>query len=129
WFLQMNIILHNRAVRWRRAASLILAIILPAACGDDREFIPVTGDTIFVVQSPASQTVSVGATATFAVQVTGGRDTPTLSTCTSSNALIATVSKVGSTCVATGVSAGTAVITAKSNAGGIASSQLTVIGS
>jgi uncharacterized protein YjdB len=72
--------------------------------------------------------MNIGETLNFAVQVTGGSSTavPTLATCTSSNAAVATATKDNSSCKVTAVAAGNATVTAAASTGQVASSAVTV---
>lgn len=83
---------------------------------------------VSVTLAPGSATVSVGNSTSFAVSITGGSPTPSLSSCSSSNSAVATVTVNGSSCVATGVSAGNATITATASGGQTGTAQITVAG-
>lgn len=73
---------------------------------------------------PSSATVMVGAQATFTVIGSGSPVSP--ATCTSSDSAIATVLASGTSCVATGVSAGAVTITGTVSSGLSVSAALTV---
>jgi hypothetical protein len=105
--------------------------LLIAACGGGggdgfvRVPDPPTSPVVITI-APASAAVNQGATVSFTVSITGGTTTPTLASCTSSSSAIASVVVSGSSCVATGVSAGTASITATASTGQSASATLAV---
>ena len=99
-----------------------------AACGDDVT-VPVQTTPVVVIITPSNAAMNIGESLIFAVQVTGGSSTavPTLNTCTSSNAAVATATKDGtSSCKVTAVASGNATVTAAASTGQVASSAVTV---
>jgi hypothetical protein len=113
-----------------RCVAALSAVLLASCGGGGDGFVPVTPNPpppLVINMTPSSSTVNVGASATYAVSVSGGTaPTPTLASCASSSTPIATVSVNGSSCVATGVSAGAATITATLSGGQTVSAALTV---
>ncbi len=95
------------------AASLSALSVL-GACGDDVTVTQPTAVTVAI--SPPSQTLNIGESATFSVQITGGTtSTPaTLTSCTSSNTAVATATVQTGACRVTAVSSGNATVTATS---------------
>lgn len=100
-----------------------------AACGDDVT-VPVQNTPAVIMMTPGNAALNIGDVQTFAVQITGGSTTtpPTLATCTSSNAAVATASKdpAISACKVTAIGTGSATITAATSAGQVTSSSVTV---
>lgn len=99
-----------------------------AACGDDVT-VPVQVNPVVVLMTPSNAAMNIGESLIFAVQVTGGSATavPTLNTCTSSNAAVATAAKEGtSSCKVTAIASGNATVTATASTGQAASSAVTV---
>lgn len=98
-----------------------------AACGDDVT-VPVQFNPVVILITPSNAAMNIGESLNFAVQVTGGNTTtpPTLNTCTTSNAAVATATKDGSSCRVTAVAAGNATVTAAATTGQVASSAVTV---
>jgi len=98
-----------------------------AACGDDVT-VPVQVNPVVIIITPSNAAMNIGESLVFAVQVTGGSTTtaPTLASCTSSNAAVATATQAGSSCRVTAVSAGNATVTAAATTGQVASSAVTV---
>jgi len=99
-----------------------------AACGDDVT-VPVQTNPVVVIITPSNAAMNIGESLIFAVQVTGGSATsvPTLNTCTSSNAAVATAVKDGtSSCKVTAIASGNATVTAAASTGQVASSAVSV---
>lgn len=125
--------------RGHRAARRIVRRLVPlgvagpwliAGCGGGGDgFVTVQPPpTVNVTLAPGTATVTIGNSTSFAVSITGGSPTPSLSACSSSNSAVATASVNGSSCVATGVSAGNATITATTSGGQTGTALLTVAG-
>jgi len=113
--------------RGARAAALAVLALLVSSCGGGGDgFVSTPPPTLILGITPQSATVNPGASATFTVTISGGSPTPTLASCASSSAAIATVTRNGSTCVATGVSAGSANITGTLSGGQTVTASLTV---
>jgi uncharacterized protein YjdB len=113
----------------RRNASLALslaAVGVLAACGDDVT-VPVAPPAPVVVSiTPQAVTLNPGSTATLSVQISGGDPTPTLASCASGAAGVATAAVSGSGCTVTAVAAGSTTITATTSTGQQASAAVTV---
>ncbi len=99
-----------------------------AACGDNVTVPVVVPPSVVVSISPSSAAANIGDVLTFSVQITGGSTTtpPTLASCTSSNAAVATASVNGSSCKVTAVASGNATITAAASGGQQASASISV---
>jgi formylglycine-generating enzyme required for sulfatase activity len=82
---------------------------------------------VTVSVSPQNLTLNPGASATLAVQITGGNPTPTLASCTSGSAAVATAAVSGSNCTVTAVNPGNTTVTATTSAGQAASAALQVV--
>ena len=95
------------------AASLGALSVL-AACGDDVTVSP--PPAVLLSISPPSQTLNIGESATFSVQISGGNPASpaTLTSCTSSNTTVASATVQNGACRVTAVSAGNATVTATS---------------
>ncbi|MEP6833426.1 MAG: Ig-like domain-containing protein [Gemmatimonas sp.] len=90
---------------------------------------PLQVDPVVVIITPGNAAMNIGESLIFAVQVTGGSATsvPTLNTCTSSNAAVATAAKEGtSSCKVTAIAAGNVTVTAAASSGQVASAAVTV---
>jgi uncharacterized protein YjdB len=113
----------------RRNASLALslaAVGVLAACGDDVT-VPVEPPPPVVISvTPQNVTLNPGGSATLAVQITGGNPTPTLASCTSANAAVATAAVSGNSCTVTAVASGSTTITAATSSGQSASANVQV---
>ncbi len=120
----MQLFSRNKAL----LALSLGALTALGACGDDVTVTAPPPTPVTVSISPPSASMNVGESLNFAVQITGGSTTtpPTLSTCTSSNAAVATATLSGSACRVTAVSAGNATITAAASTGQIAAASVTV---
>jgi uncharacterized protein YjdB len=120
----MQLFSRNKAL----VALSLGALAALGACGDDVTVTAPPATPVTVSISPPSASMNVGESLNFAVQITGGSTTtpPTLSTCTSSNAAVATAAVSGSACRVTAVSAGNATITAAASTGQIAAASVTV---
>ena len=114
--------------RKRTLAALSLgALVALGACGDDvqlTEVPPVETVTI----TPPSANMNVGESLNFAVTITGGNATtpPTLTSCTSSNAAVATAAVTGSACRVTALTAGNITVTAQTSGNKVAAASVTV---
>ena len=98
------------------------------ACGDDVT-VPVAPDPAVVVSiTPPSATMNIGESLNFAVQISGGSKTtpPTLTTCASSNAAVATAAVASGACRVTAVASGNVTVTATASTGGQAAASVTV---
>ncbi len=113
----------------RRNASLALslaAVGVLAACGDDVT-VPIAPPAPVVVSiTPQAVTLNPGATATLSVQISGGSPTPTLASCATGAAGVATAAVSGNGCTVTAVAAGSTTITAITSTGQQASAAVTV---
>jgi uncharacterized protein YjdB len=113
----------------RRNASLALslaAVGVLAACGDDVT-VPIAPPAPVVVSiTPQAVTLNPGSTATLSVQISGGDPTPTLASCATGAAGVATAAVSGSGCTVTAVAAGSTTITAITSSGQQASAAVTV---
>lgn len=98
------------------------------ACGDDVTVTPAPDAPVVVSITPPSATMNIGETISFAVQITGGSTTaaPTLSSCSSSNAAVATAAAASGKCNVTAVASGNVTVTAVSSTGGQAAASVTV---
>ena len=99
-----------------------------AACGDDVT-VPIQSTPVVIIITPSNAAMNIGESLIFAVQVTGGSTTvvPTLNTCTSSNAAVATAVKDGtSSCKVTAIASGNVTVTAAASTGQVASSAVSV---
>jgi uncharacterized protein YjdB len=76
--------------------------------------------------SPSNANMNVGETLNFAVQITGGSASTTLSSCTSSSATVATAAVNAGACRVTAVAAGNATITATTSTGKSAAAAVAV---
>ncbi len=105
----------------------VAVLALFAACGGGGDgIVQQNPPAVVVSMAPTSATVNVGVSTSFAVSITGGSPTPTLSSCSSSSTAVATASSSGSSCAVTAVSAGSATITATTSGGQTSTAQLTV---
>jgi len=114
----------------RKKAILALSIgALSAlgACGDDvtvtETVLPVT-----VTITPPSATMNIGESLNFAVSISGGSATtpPTLASCTSSNAAVATAAVASGACRVTAVASGNITVTAATTTGQAAAASVSV---
>gem|GEM_PF-1539098 len=121
---------NTRTVSCRVAAMGALAIAALSGCGGGGDGIlrDPPADPVVIGISPPNTSVNVGEGFTFAVQLSGGSRTapPTLASCASSNAVVATSAVQGSGCRVTAISAGTVAITATASTGQAAAASLTV---
>jgi uncharacterized protein YjdB len=110
-------------------AASLAALSGLAACGDDVVVTP-TDPPVVIAMTPGTANMNIGDVQTFSVQVTGGSTAtpPTLNTCTSSNAAVATATKSTtlSACTVTAVSPGSVTITAAATTGQLTSSSVVV---
>ena len=108
-------------------ALSIGALSALGACGDDvtvTEAVP----PVVVSITPPSATMNIGESLTFAVQISGGSTTtpPTLTSCASSNASVATAAIAAGACKVTAVASGNITVTATASTGGQASASVSV---
>jgi uncharacterized protein YjdB len=120
----MQLFSRNKAL----AALSLGALVALGACGDDVTVPVAPAAPVVISITPPSASMNVGEALNFAVQITGGSTTaaPTLSSCTSSNAAVATAAVQGSACRVTAVAAGNATVTAAASTGQVAAASVTV---
>lgn len=120
----MQLFSRNKAL----AALSLGALAALGACGDDVTVPVAPAAPVVISITPPSASMNVGEALNFAVQITGGSTTaaPTLSSCTSSNAAVATAAVQGSACRVTAVAAGNATVTAAASTGQVAAASVTV---
>jgi len=120
----MQLFSRNKAL----IALSLGALAALGACGDDVTVTQPAATPVSVIISPPSQSMNVGESVNFAVQITGGSATtpPTLSTCVSSTPAVATAAVSGTACRATAVAAGNATITATASTGQSAAASVSV---
>lgn len=104
------------------------ALAALGACGDDVTVPVAPAAPVVLTISPPSANMNIGEALNFAVQISGGSATaaPTLASCTSSNAAVATAAVQGSACRVTAVAAGNATVTAAASTGQSAAAAITV---
>ena len=116
---------HSRPQGYRSALSLVVIVAL--GCGGGDGIVVKNPPTqLAMTIAPATATVSVGGSTTFAVSISGGSPTPTLASCASSAPSVATVAQAGSSCIATGVATGSATVIATASTGASALAVITV---
>jgi len=103
----MQLFSRNKAI----AALSLGALVALGACGDDVTVPAPVQPAESVSISPSNANMNVGETLNFAVQITGGSASTTLSSCTSSSATVATAAVNAGACRVTAVAAGNATIT------------------
>ena len=119
----MQLFSRNKAL----AALSLGALAALGACGDDVTVPAPVNPPVQVTMSPSNANVNVGASVDLAVAITGGASTPTLASCSTSSAAVATVAVQGGTaCRVTGVSTGAVTITATTSGGQVAAASVTV---
>ena len=119
----MQLFSRNKAL----AALSLGALAALGACGDDVTVPAPVNPPVAVTISPSNANVNVGSFVDLAVAITGGTTTPTLATCSTSNAAVATAAvQGGNACRVTGVSTGAVSITAATSAGQTAGASVTV---
>ncbi|MCE2954984.1 MAG: Ig-like domain-containing protein [Gemmatimonas sp.] len=120
----MQLFSRNKAL----AALSLGALAALGACGDDVTVPVAPAAPVVISITPPSASMNVGEALNFAVQISGGSTTaaPTLSSCTSSNAAVATAAVQGSACRVTAVAAGNATVTAAASTGQVAAASVTV---
>ncbi len=109
-------------------AVSLSALVALGACGDNVT-VPVAPATPVTVSiTPPFANLNVGESAVFNVQINGGSTTtpPTLASCASSSAAVATATLAGSACRATAIASGNATITGTTTTGQSVSAQVTV---
>ncbi|MBU6365902.1 MAG: Ig-like domain-containing protein [Gemmatimonadetes bacterium] len=104
------------------------ALAALGACGDDVTVPVAPAAPVVLTISPPSANMNIGESLNFAVQISGGSATaaPTLASCTSSNAAVATAAVQGSACRVTAVAAGNATVTAAASTGQSAAAAVSV---
>ena len=104
------------------------ALFALGACGDNVTVPAAVQQAESVSITPPSASLSVGESAVFNVQIVGGSITapPTLASCASSAASVATATLAGSACRATAIGAGNATITGTTSTGKSISAQVSV---
>ena len=104
------------------------ALFALGACGDNVTVPAAVQQAESVSITPPSASLSVGESAVFNVQIVGGSTTapPTLASCASSAAGVATATLAGSSCRATAIAAGNATITGTTSTGKSISAQVSV---
>lgn len=119
----MQLFSRNKAL----AALSLGALAALGACGDDVTVAAPTPAPVTVTVSPSNANVNVGSFVDLAVAITGGATTPTLASCSTSNAAVATAAvQGGNACRVTGVSTGAVSITATTSAGQTGGASVTV---
>jgi len=119
----MQLFSRNKAL----AALSLGALAALGACGDDVTVPAPVNPPVQVTMSPSNANVNVGSFVDLAVAITGGTTTPTLASCATSNAAVATAAvQGGNACRVTGVAAGGVSITATTSGGQTAGASVTV---
>jgi len=118
----MQLFSRNKAI----AALSLGALVALGACGDDVTVPAPVQPAESVSISPSNANMNVGETLNFAVQITGGSASTTLSSCTSSSATVATAAVNAGACRVTAVAAGNATITATTSTGKSAAAAVAV---
>ena len=119
----MQLFSRNKAL----AALSLGALVALGACGDDVTVPAPVNPPVQVTMSPSNANVNAGSFVDLAVAITGGTTTPTLASCATSNAAVATAAvQGGNACRVTGVSAGGVSITATTSGGQTAGASVTV---
>jgi uncharacterized protein YjdB len=119
----MQLFSRNKAL----AALSLGALAALGACGDDVTVPAPVNPPVQVTMSPSNANVSIGSFVDLAVAITGGASTPTLASCATSNAAVATAAvQGGNACRVTGVAAGSVSITATTSGGQTAGAAVTV---
>ena len=119
----MQLFSRNKAL----AALSLGALVALGACGDDVTVPAPVNPPVQVTMSPSNANVNVGSFVDLAVAITGGTTTPTLASCATSNAAVATAAvQGGNACRVTGVAAGGVSITATTSGGQTAGASVTV---
>ena len=103
--------------------ALSIAALALGACGDD---VTVSGPPESVTITPPSATMNVGESLNFAVQITGGDGTVTLTGCTTSNAAVATAAVNAGACRVTALAPGNITVTATTSTNVSAAASVTV---
>jgi len=119
----MQLFSRNKAL----AALSLGALAALGACGDDVTVPAPVNPPVQVTMSPSNANVSIGSFVDLAVAITGGASTPTLASCATSNAAVATAAVQGGNAFrVTGVAAGSVSITATTSGGQTAGAAVTV---
>lgn len=120
----MQLFSRNKAL----AALSLGALAALGACGDDVTVPAPVNPPVVISITPPSASMNIGESLNFAVQISGGSTTaaPSLASCTSSNAAVATAAVQGSACRVTAVAAGNATVTAAASTGQVAAASVTV---
>lgn len=120
---------HMRLFSPANRARIVLPLLLCTTMGSlcPKGEIGVVDPLSFTL-SPATLSLTVGDAGTFTAQISGGPSTrPSLTSCTSDAAAVATVSAQGNACRVVAVGAGNATITARLSSGAAAGAQVMVI--
>ena len=117
----MQLFSRNKAI-----VALSLGALALGACGDDVTVPVAPAAPITLSITPPSANMNVGEAVNFAVQISGGATAPTLASCTTSSATVATAAVSGSSCRVTAVAAGNATITATASTGQSAAASVSV---
>ena len=102
-----------RLIPIRRVATATLVALSFAGCKASDLIVT----EVKVSLSPSPLALRVGETGVLTATITGGKTTPTLESCTSSNPSIATTQRSGNTCIVTAVGVGGATITGSAGSG------------
>ena len=117
----MQLFSRNKAI-----VALSLGALALGACGDDVTVPVAPAAPITLSITPPSANMNIGEAVNFAVQISGGATAPTLASCTTSSATVATALVSGSSCRVTAVAAGNATITATASTGQSAAASVSV---
>jgi uncharacterized protein YjdB len=117
----MQLFSRNKAI-----VALSLGALALGACGDDVTVPVAPAAPITLSITPPSANMNIGEAVNFAVQISGGATAPTLASCTTSSATVATAAVSGSSCRVTAVAAGNATITATASTGQSAAASVSV---
>ena len=106
----------NRLQRNRATASRVLALLVLAGCSESATRGPTDPEPVLPLAasiSPTADTVQIGQTVDFTVEITGGDPNaePTW-TCASTDAMVASATRTAAGCSATGTAIGTTTIAA-----------------
>ncbi len=117
----MQLFSRNKAI-----VALSLGALALGACGDDVTVPVAPAAPITLSITPPSANMNIGEAVNFAVQISGGATAPTLASCTTSSATVATAAVSGSSCRVTAIAAGNATITATASTGQSAAASVSV---
>lgn len=117
----MQLFSRNKAI-----VALSLGALALGACGDDVTVPVAPAAPVVVTITPPSALMNIGEALNFAVQISGGSTTPTLTACAVTPTTVATATVAGSACRVTAVAAGNATVTATASTGQIAAASIAV---